>query len=151
MNNYRVSNVRDIILLVFVISILVQLPLFVFPWFTFSREIMGYYSGLFSIHLFIVQYGYIFYHLWRISTGRTTGVGNKLVMETALILLVVAMRRVFFTWTAPMNISDTIGVSGSMHAAQPCFWVTVACMAISLLLYQAFIITEFAARKWKAA
>ena len=140
-------KVSDFILLMFFICTLVQLPMFVFPWFTFNREIMGYYSGLFSIHLFALQYGYIFYYLWRHSIKGKTCIWGSLGTEAALALLILAMRRVFFTWTAPMNISATIGINASLSAARPCFWVTTALMAISLLLYQAFLITDFLAKK----
>ena len=147
MNQQKISRIPDFILLIFFICTLVQLPLFVFPWFTFDREIMGHYSGLLSVHLFAVQYGYIFYYLWRYCTKGKTCIWSILGMEAALILLVLAMRRVFFTWTAPMNISATISAEASLHTAQPCFWVTTALIAASVLLYQAFLIANFLERK----
>lgn len=103
---------------------------------------MGYYSGLRSIHLFAIQYAVILSYVFQeVRKGRTS-ITKKVIVGIALLLVVLALWHILFTWTDTMNIAARIDLEDAVRASKPFFWIEVVMASISALLYLAVIITD---------
>ena len=124
----------------FAISVMAQLPAFCMPWFSLN-DYGPVHSGLYSIHLFLLQYVYIFWYIKR-GLDRRNGIAHKILMEAMFVSFFFSFRRVFSTWVVSVNVASWISLSRSLGASRFGIWVLIALMAISFVLYQVDIINE---------
>ncbi len=124
----------------FAISVMAQLPMFCMPWFSLNDH-GPIHSGLYSMHLFLLQYVYIF---WYIKHGldQRNGIVHKIIMEATFVSFFFSFRRVFLTWVVSINIASRISLRQSLTASRFGVWILIVLVAMSFVLYQMDVLNE---------